>query len=295
MVLIKIHSILLAVALFSCKPSEDHIIDTRITTNQVEPLYAVQDTINPPIQSFSKTIAERISPPEGYTRIKLEPSSFGEYLRTLNLKPKGTEVLYYNGATKHNNDVYVAVIDLPIGNKDLHQCADAVMRLRAEYFWNNGEYDKIYFNFTNGFRVDYSEWIKGHRIVVNGNKTYWNNRKAPANTYKDFWNYMELIFMYAGTASLEKELKPLNNNTPQIGDVIIKGGHPGHAVIIVDQAFNSQTGKYVYLLAQSYMPAQEIQLLKNPSDTRLSPWYDLDTPIINTPEWKFYKDNIKRF
>jgi hypothetical protein len=50
---------------------------------------------------------------------------------------------------------------MEIGNKDLHQCADAVMRLRAEYLWNEERYDKIHFNFTNGFRVDYTKWIEG--------------------------------------------------------------------------------------------------------------------------------------
>ena len=54
---------------------------------------------------------------------------------------------------------------------------------------------------------DYTEWMKGRRMVVDGNKTYWNNRQNPSNTYQDFWKYMELIFMYAGTLSLEKERK----------------------------------------------------------------------------------------
>lgn len=56
-----------------------------------------------------------------------------------------------------------------LAKKDLQQCADAVMRLRAEYFYDQKAYDKISFTLTNGFKVDYSEWIKGNRIVVNGN------------------------------------------------------------------------------------------------------------------------------
>ena len=45
----------------------------------------------------------------------------------------------------------------------------------------------------------------------------------------------------------------------QIGDVLIQGGSPGHAVIVVDMAENPATGEKLYLLAQSYMPAQDIQ------------------------------------
>ena len=58
----------------------------------------------------------------------------------------------------------------------------------------------------------------------------------------------------------------------KIGDVFIKGGSPGHAVTIVDIAINPKTNKKVFLLAQSYMPAQEIKILKNPNNSELSPW-----------------------
>ncbi|MGM0881074.1 MAG: DUF4846 domain-containing protein [Bacillota bacterium] len=37
-----------------------------------------------------------------------------------------------------------------------------------------------------------------------------------------------------------------------------------------------ETGKKLYMLAKSYMPAQNIQVLANPNDKGLSPWYVLD-------------------
>lgn len=51
----------------------------------------------------------------------------------------------------------------------------------------------------------------------------------------------------------------------------------------------------MFLLAQSYMPAQEIQLLKNPSNSN-SPWYSIsDNGILNTPEWTFNNGDLKQF
>jgi len=91
--------------------------------------------------------------------------------------------------------------------------------------------------------VDYSEWMKGRRIIVNGNKAYWSNRSAPSNTYKDFWKYMEMVFSYAGTLSLSKELKPVAINNIEIGHIFIQGGSPGHAIIVVDMATNSNGEK----------------------------------------------------
>lgn len=242
------------------------------------------------------SIRSRFSTPQDYQRVQVAENSFEEFLQNLPLKPQNTLVKYYNGEIKQNHNVYDAVIDLDIGNKNLHQCADAVMRLRAEYLWNTKQYDKIHFNFTNGFQVDYIEWMKGRRVIVEGNKTYWNNRSFESNTYQDFWKYMELIFAYAGTASLSKELDSKPANDINIGDVFIIGGFPGHAVIVVDMAKNIKTGKKIFLLAQSYMPAQETQILKNPNSQKLSPWYSEDFgDILKTPEFTFSKNDLKQF
>ena len=71
------------------------------------------------------------------------------------------------------------------------------------------------------------------------------------------------------------------------GDVLIKGGFPGHAMMVVDVVEN-QSGHKMVLLAQGFMPAQSIHIVKNPEDDNLSPWYDLNTdgPVI-TPGFVF--------
>ena len=78
-----------------------------------------------------------------------------------------------------------------------------------------------------------------------------------------------------------------------IGDVFILGGSPGHAVIVVDLARN-KNGEKVFMLAQSYMPAQETQILRNPSDAFISPWYRAESQSkLHTPEWTFKIDELK--
>jgi hypothetical protein len=252
-----------------------------------------QKIINP----SGSTIEKRILSPPDFTRIMGNDDSFAKYLRSLPLKPHGSEVLLYDGSIKTNYNTYDAVIDMEIGNKDLHQCADAVMRLRAEYLWNHKRYNDIHFNFTNGFRVDYSKWMEGKRMVVKGNKTYWADSVAPSNTYQDFWEYMELIFNYAGTLSLSKELIPVDIRDMKIGDVFIWGGSPGHAILVIDIAENSDTKEKTFLLAQSYMPAQETQILQNPNNSKLSPWYSVTeiSEELHTPEWTFSINDLKRF
>lgn len=244
-------------------------------------------------------VATRIPPPKGYVREACADDSFTAYLRNLPLLPKGSKVLLYNGKEKSNQSVAYAIVDMEIGNRDLQQCADAVMRLRAEYLWGQKRYGEIKFNFTSGFPAEYKKWAEGNRIKVNGNKVQWYaSGKGTDYTYKTFRSYLDMVFMYAGTASLSKELRTVAYTSLRPGDIFIKGGSPGHAVIVIDVAVHPATKKKVFLLAQSYMPAQQIHILVNPVSHSLSPWYELtetNSSKLYTPEWVFEKKDLKRF
>lgn len=248
------------------------------------------------IDTSGKTVATRFNPPAGFSRISFANNAFANYLQNLPLKPYGSMVKYFNGQTKESNRIYDAVVNLPIGKKDLHQCADAVIRLRAEWLFTTNQFEKICFNFTNGFRACYSEWMKGRRIAVSGNRVWWTDSGQPANSYESFWKYLETVFTYAGTLSLSSELATIPLSQLSVGDVFIQGGSPGHAVIIVDMAMNKNTGEKLFLLAQSYMPAQEIQVLKNPNNAINTPWYSATfVQELITPEWTFRATDLKRF
>ncbi len=232
------------------------------------------------INKSGQTIEERFLPPSRYERIAIEENSFEHYLRTLKLKPLGTPVYYYDGSFKTNYNVYISVIDMDIDKQDLQQCADAVMRLKAEYLYQKKKYPAIHFNF-----------------VSDGKPRFYTKYANGDYSYKKFRKYMRYIFAYANTSSLYDELLPVKNiEEMNTGDVFIQKGSPyGHAVIVVDMAINKATGKKVYLLAQSYMPAQETQILINPMDTTISPWYNLDTTTIYTPEWTFKPTDLRKF
>lgn len=243
----------------------------------------------------AKLIFGRIQTPPGYKRTPFEYGSFGEYLRNLPLKPGNPPVLLYNGRKKANQNAHYAVIDMEIGKKDLEQCADAVIRLRAEYLFQEKRFEEIHFNFTSEDRADFSKWADGFRPKISGNAVSWKKTAAPDSLYESFREYLDVVFNYAGSASLAKELDPVKIEKAQIGDVFIHGGFPGHAVIIVDMAADA-AGRKIFLIAQSYMPAQEIHILKNPNDSGLSPWYTLDFgEELVTPEWTFYNSELKRF
>lgn len=263
--------------------------------------------INPPktvdgINTFEQltdtsgtTIATRFLPPDGFERKPIDSLSFGFYLRNLSLRKHGAEVHLYNGSLKGNQTAHAAVINMSVGNRDLQQCADAVMRLRGEYLFHNKRFSDIHFRFVSGFNCEYSKWREGNRVALNGNSVFWQKSAAADKSYSSFLKYMETVFNYASTLSLEKELRSIELKDVQIGDVLIRGGAPGHAVIVVDMVENTD-GEKLVLLAQSYMPAQEIQVLVNPINRTTSPWYNLEERMkIYTPEWTFEAHQLKRF
>jgi hypothetical protein len=243
------------------------------------------------------TVATGIPPPAGYERVVVTAESFEYWLRHLPLKQKGTPVYLYDGRKKGNQGAHFAVVDIDTGTRDLQQCADAIIRLRAEYLYARGFYPAIHFNFTSGDEASFTQWAAGYRPKVNGNTVKWIKNAGQDSSYRNFRRYLTAVYIYAGTYSLSKELKPRTDiHDMSIGDVFIEPGFPGHAVIVVDMAEDKQNGKKVFLLAQSFMPAQDIHVLKNPNNGGPSPWYELDFGrILRTPEWRFKDTDLQYF
>lgn len=237
----------------------------------------------------------RFPAPPGFVRQTVGPGTFAHYLRHVPLQPAGSPVLWHNGSPKPRQDIHAAVLDISVGSKDLQQCADAVMRLRAEHLFAEGHYDDIHFNFTNGFRAEYGRWRKGERIVVNGNACTWKAGATAKNDRTVLLDYLQKVFTYAGTLSLSKELKSATDAPLQGGDVFIRGGSPGHAMLVLDVAVHAD-GRQAFLLAQSYMPAQSIHVVKNLHRPELGSWFILeDGAQLQTPEWTFDWQERKRW
>jgi len=240
------------------------------------------------------SIEGRIGAPKGFERMSARPGSFAAWLRGLPVKPGRPPVHLFNGGLKFDQEAHHAVLDVDVGKRDLQQCADAVMRLRAEYL-RQADAGEICFRFTDGTPARWTEWKQGMRPRISGRKTEWQKTAGADASYASFRRYLDIVFGYAGTLSLARELEPVADpGRIEAGDVFIQGGSPGHAVLVVDVAQDAQ-GRRAVLLAQSYMPAQDIHVLRNPKSPD-NPWYivDGDGPLA-TPEWDFPAGSLRRF
>lgn len=245
--------------------------------------------------TFDRTVERSVSAPSGYARFPVAEGSFGAWLRGLPLKPAGASVHLFDGRLKDNQRAHHAVIDIDVGVRDLQQCADAVIRLRAEYLFATGAGDSVCFRFTSGDAAPWLDWQQGMRPRVEKKRVSWSRKSAPDSSYKAFRGYLDEVFTYAGTASLRKELAPVKEPAQiEPGDVYIQGGFPGHAALVLDVAV-AVSGERSFLLGQSFMPAQEIHILGNPS-AATGPWYPAAAKgKLVTPEWTFDRSDLRRF
>ncbi len=197
--------------------------------------------------------------PYGYERIDGNDAAYSTFLRSLPLKGKGEKVMLYTGDTANYQFLSYAVVDLLILS-NAEQCADACMRLRAEYLFRHGRYGEIRFNDVNGKTMKYTG----------------------DSSRKEFEKYLRKVYNAANTFSLSRELQQRPLAEIQPGDVFVyaaadrTGNQYGHAIMVVDVARNPRTGKKILLLAEGNTPARNIHVMRNLGHPFRSPWFTLD-------------------
>ena len=223
----------------------------------------------------SLTIKSRVRAPKGYKRVFYKKGSFESYLRHYKLKPYGSKIINYDDTKYYWQQGHIGVLELPVPKNGLQQCADALIRIRSEYLWEKNRKEEIGFNFTSGHYCSWKDYAAGYRPKINGNKVTFSKTAIANHTKENFYNYLNLIYTYSGTLSLYNELSKVNSAKEiKIGDMLIRGGTPGHIVMVCDEVINEE-GNKLYLLFQGNTPAQSVHLVKNLSNYKLSPWYNL--------------------
>ena len=238
-------------------------------------------------------LIDRFAPPSGYRRIAVGDGRFGAWLRALPLRPAGAPILLHTGQPRATQGGAAAIIDIDVGRADLQQCADAIIRLRAEYLRASGRRQTLAFRFTNGERCAYADYLAGRRPVARGNTISWTSGRSTDDTRAAFRAWLDIVFTYAGTLSLARELVRVTDPAMlEAGDVLIQPGSPGHAIIAVDVA-ERDDGRRVALFAQSFMPAQSIHVLRGPL---AGAWYAVSPDaVFDTPDWRFTAADLRRF
>ncbi|GAB5400670.1 MAG: DUF4846 domain-containing protein [Aureisphaera sp.] len=242
------------------------------------------------------TVVDRVIVPDGYTRSVYNDGTFQKYIQEYPLKEFGSEVINYDGEPYVYQAGHVGVFDLSVPANGLQQCADALIRLRSEYLWQQERKDEIGFNFTSGDYCSWQKYAEGYRPKINGNKVTFHKIATVDSSKENFYKYLDLIFMYAGTLSLYHELPKVNTlEDIEVGDLLIYPGSPGHVILVSDMAVN-EMGEKIFIFAQGNTPAQSVHILKNPNDASISPWYQISLgERLEIPTYYFDNVQLVRF
>jgi len=187
---------------------------------------------------------------------------------------------------------------MDIGTSNLMQCADSLIRLHAEFLWSQGRAKEAGYRFTSGDLSRWADWVQGERFSIRGNQVERMPGPPRDADHGSFRRWLDLIFTYAGTASLARDAQRLGTDEPlQIGDFFVDPGFPGHAVMLLDLA-EDHSKRRVALVAQGFMPAEDIHILRARSAIN-EVWFPLPEEAedtLATPSWKaFPRSSARRF
>ncbi|MFK7833065.1 MAG: DUF4846 domain-containing protein [Winogradskyella sp.] len=268
---------------------------------QLQPVKKAVDTVTAIIETpnlinkDSLTIESRVNIPVGYKRVDYPKGSFENYIRRYKLKPFGSKIINYDDSEYFWQGGHIGILDIPVPKNGLQQCADALIRIRSEYLWDTNRKDEIGFKFTSGHYCSWTKYAEGYRPKINGNKVSFHKTALANGSKENFYKYLNLIYMYSGTLSLYNELDAIKAEDLKIGDMLIKGGSPGHIVMLADEVVNDN-GEKLFLLFQGNTPAQSVHLVKNLEDSDISPWYHLeDDATIPVSNYTFSSAKFVRF
>lgn len=222
------------------------------------------------------TVTQAFPIPEGFERVVSD--AFGDSLRELAIRGKDAPIRTHDGRVVHHNG---RVIELPLVPGDLQQCADSAIRLRAE--WQRSQGKEVMFHATSGDPMPFSRFSAGETPYAEGPGLKWR-----AGSTGEWEDYLRLVFTWAGTASLE-ERDTVSTDTPRAGDLLVKGGFPGHAVVLLDVA--TRGDETLLLIGEGYMPAQDFHVEIGPEQG----WWSWTDSGLALPHWPMPKDSLRRF
>lgn len=246
-----------------------------------------------------ESLAHRTNPPPpGFTRVPATPGSWAWWLRHLPVLEPSAPLRYFDGTlVPRGNSGLIAVVDLDTGKRDLQQCMDVLIRLRAEHLRAAGLEKRIAFRYPGGRYLTWRSWVKGLRPDRSSKDLTLIPRAAWSDSRGSFMGYLQTLYHDTGTVHHQSEPSVAPAELA-IGDFFVYPPNPatvnGHAVMVLDLAV-SATGERRIVVGQGDTPATDFHVLRSP---RGSAWFPLpDADFTGTFLWPtpFSWDMLRRF
>lgn len=240
-------------------------------------------------------IAGRIGIPAGFREVPVEPGSWAEWLRFLPLMPAHSPIRGVDDKPLGWPGIPAppGVVDMDVRRNQ--ECADTILRLRAEYLRWAGHGDRLAFSLAGGGTISWADWRRGMRPVPVGSRVRMLRVASPSESRQSFEGFLDAVFSWCNTDSLSRDGRPVAPDDLRIGDYVSRpgAGARGHAMMIVDLAVDAE-GNWRALILQGAMPAQSAHLLRAGTGSAWIPLYPARS--FSVPGWRdFPWDLLRRF
>ena len=251
-----------------------------------------------PEDSPLEPLHDRFPTPVGLTRVAVDAGGFAAWLRDVPVRADRRTVLDYRGRTVPA--AAAAVVALDLGDGDLQQCADTIIRLHAEFMWATGRSADAAYHFTSGHQSSWPAWLAGERFHIQGARVERLAGPARREDHATFRAWLQHLFRYSGTLSMALDSRSVGvDEAVAAGDFFVDPGSPGHAVMVLDVGV-SRDGRRWGLVGQGYTPAQELHILTAAwPDVIEGVWFALPEgqhDTLEVPSWRpFARSTARRF
>ncbi|MDR0667819.1 MAG: DUF4846 domain-containing protein [Prevotellaceae bacterium] len=248
-----------------------------------------------PIRQNKATVLVRFETPEPYERTDAPPHSFALFLRNLPLLPENTPIQNYaNEPLKTDTQSPpAAILDIETGTKNWQRTVQSLMRIWAEYLFEQQRFSAIRFHIRNGKAIPYQQWTQGMNILVD-NRAYWTKTPYNPHQYRTFRRYLDFIFQYSDFQTVLRDIESVAASDLAPGDLLLRDDR---AMMVLDMAVNRESGERMVLLACGGTPAQAIRVLQNTAQKDvLGAWFKIgEQGAINTGVVEFLPTDFYRF
>ena len=246
--------------------------------------------------SAQRTIGSIPLPDSACTRVIPGENSFGAWLINLSLMPAGSPVLDYRKRIyKSDEDTTIAaVVDMDISGRRLEQCMDILIRLYAQYLWDNDRSGELNLPLPGGYWLAWKDWKIGIRPVFKGIKVSYKKSAVRDDSFSQFEAYLRNIYAESHTQQFYHQYTPVQPENVQIGDFFVLKGSKSHAVMVVDLMITPAGAKYA-LIGHGDTPACQFHLLNL---RKSQPWIPLNPNTHHLPlpiRRKMTWDGLRRF
>ena len=228
-------------------------------------------------------LADRFPPPQGSQRIAPAEGSFGDWLEKIPIDTNKKILHYYTGDEALQQNGHAAIVDIPVKN-NVQDSRKIIMRIRAEYLYQQGRYDEIEFRNKEG------------RII---NPRIWYAQKYPGTEfnfpYREFNRFIKESLPGADWSEYMNNLERIAPSEAEAGDIVYQKSGGSHAMMIAGAAENPSRERML-LFIEGATPPAEVHVVANPADPSISPWYRMEeSRPVRTPYWVFNDRNFYRF